>query len=127
MGLDQHVEFSTHVAGNSLDLVLTEALIGISILKCEPGQFISDHCAVNVVINVKKESIIIKTVSFRNFKNIDKLELANDLRGISVECDDVNAFVNMFESEINSILDQRAPLTQKTKICRAPKPWFNES
>ena len=58
MGLEQHVTFSTHVAGNSLDLVITEVVNGVELLSCESGAYVSDHCAVKVKINVQKENII---------------------------------------------------------------------
>ena len=78
MGLEQHVSFDTHVGGNNLDLVITEVTNGVDVLKCEQGPFISDHCVVKIVVNVKKENIISKTVTFCNFKEIDKSEFAND-------------------------------------------------
>ena len=71
MGLDQHVNFSTQVNGNCLDLVITEATHGVELLKCEPRPFISDHRVIKVTINVKKENIISQTRSFRNYKEID--------------------------------------------------------
>jgi hypothetical protein len=32
MRLAQHVDFSTHIGGNSLDLVITEAIDGVEVL-----------------------------------------------------------------------------------------------
>ena len=66
MGLEQHVTFSTHVAGNSLDLVITEVVNGVEVLYCESGAYVSDHCAVKVKTNVQTENIISKSVTFRN-------------------------------------------------------------
>jgi hypothetical protein len=57
MGLEQHVNFSTHIGGNFLDLVITEVTNGINIQSCEPGPFFFDHCAVKVVTKVEKEII----------------------------------------------------------------------
>ena len=85
MGLEQHVNFSTHTAGNCLDLVITESTNGVCVLKCEQGHFLSDHCAVHVVINVKKENITSKTVQFRNGKRISHSEFSDDLAKISVD------------------------------------------
>lgn len=125
MGLSQHGSFSTHTAGQSLDLVITEATNGVEILSCEPRSFVSDHCVVKSVFNVQKESITSKTVEFRNFKQIDHDEFSTVLTNILVESDNINSYVNQFEAELELVLDKHAPLTQKTVICRAPKPWFS--
>jgi hypothetical protein len=95
---------------------------------CKPGPYISDHCVVKTILNIKKESVISKTTTFRNFKEIDQLQFSNDLKSISIENDvNINDFVDQFECEIQRVLDRHAPLKEKTKICRPPKPWFSES
>ena len=113
MGLEQHVDFSTHVGGNSLDLVITEVVGGVEVLSCQTDVFISDHCVVKIITNVKKENIKSQTVSRRNFKDIDKSAFGHDLNEISIECEDVNAYVQQFETTIGSILDKHAPIKEK--------------
>lgn len=66
----QHVNFSTQVFGNTLDLVITQEVNGNEILTCEPGENVFDHCANKVITNVKKENITSKSVTFRNFKTL---------------------------------------------------------
>lgn len=127
MGLIQHVDFSTHKDGNTLDLVLTEEVNGVDVLSCQPGPFLSDHCAVKIETNVKKETITSKTVTFRDFKNMDETAFAKDLKAISIQCENVDMCVDQFENEIQNVLDTHAPFKQKTKICRAPKPWFTSN
>ena len=80
MGLDEHVDFSTHTNGNYLDLVITEAIEDIQVLSCKQRPFISDHCIVKVVINENNENITswtkditIWTKEFRNYKKWIKL------------------------------------------------------
>jgi hypothetical protein len=113
MGMEQHVNFSTHIGGNTLDLVITEVIGGIDVLCCQPGMFISDHCVVKIITNVKKENIKSQTVSRRNFKDIDNSAFGKDLSEISIECEDVNAFVEQLETTIGSILDKH--LLEKRK------------
>ena len=48
--LDCQVHFPTHQSGNTLDLILTEAIANIKMSKCEPGVFLSDHCSVKSII-----------------------------------------------------------------------------
>jgi hypothetical protein len=115
MGMEQHVNFSTHIGGNVLDLVITEAIGGIDVLCCQPGMFISDHCGVKIITNVKNENIKSQTVSRRNFKDIDNSAFGKDLGEISIKCEDVNAFVEQLETIFSSILDKHAPIKEKNK------------
>ena len=50
LGLQQHTKFTTHCSGNTLDLIFTKIIMRQKVLKCTPGQFISDHCAVNITL-----------------------------------------------------------------------------
>jgi hypothetical protein len=127
LGLLQHVDFPTHVHGHSLDLVITELANGVDLLSCEPGPFLSDHCAVKVVTRVKKENIVSKSISFRHFKDMDNEGFANDLNQMTICTDSVENFVDQFETEIEKLLNTHAPMKEKIQICRAPKPWFSES
>ena len=105
---------------------MTEIVGGVKVLLCEPGTFVSDHCAVKIITNVKKEKITSQTITFRNFKEIDKTVFANDLCDLSIDCENVDNFVESFEQEIKRVIDFHAPQTEKTKIIRAPKPWFTK-
>ena len=46
LGFDQHVDFFTHTAGNTLDLLFTEIIIQTRLIRCTPGPTLSDHTAV---------------------------------------------------------------------------------
>jgi hypothetical protein len=127
LGLKQHVDFPTHIEGQSLDLVITELANGIELLSCEPGSFLSDHCVVKCVTKIKKENIVSKSVSFRDFKNMDNEGFAKDLREMSITYDTVDEYVNQFENNIEKLLNTHAPIKEKVQIYRTPKPWFSES
>ena len=51
IGLDQYVNFPTHQQGHTLDLVLTELNSAIQVHNIKPGEYISDHCLVDFIIN----------------------------------------------------------------------------
>jgi len=127
MGLQQHVMFETHTAGHSLDLVMTEIENGITVKQCVPGPYISDHCVVKVHLDLLKENIVSQQVTYRNFKRIDTDKFAKDLQNIVVHENSVDSFVQEFENQMQSVLDNNAPLKTKTIICRAPKPWFDNT
>lgn len=54
-------------------------------------------------------------------------EFAEDLKKISIDETDIDTFVDQFEVEIKKVLDKHAPVKEKNRICRVPKPWFNEN
>ena len=56
-GLDCQVNFSTHRGGHTLDLILTEAIGYIKMSMCEPDVFLSDHCSVESILNIKKPKL----------------------------------------------------------------------
>ena len=62
-GLDCQVNFLTHQSGHTLDLILTEAIGNIKMSKCEPGVFLSDHCTVETILNIKKPKLERKELS----------------------------------------------------------------
>ena len=52
LGLEQHVYFPTHKAGNTLDLVMTELGSKLEVTKFSPGPSWSDHCAADFVVKL---------------------------------------------------------------------------
>ena len=70
LGLKQHINFITHHSGNTLHLIFTEIITRQKVVKCTPGPFISDHCAVNITLSVPKTNIIRMTIQTCNLKDI---------------------------------------------------------
>ena len=68
IGLDQHVNFATHHHGHTLDLVLTELSSAIQVSNIKPGEYISDHCLVDLIINYEKDILEINNIEFKNWK-----------------------------------------------------------
>ena len=57
LGLDCHVDFPTHENGYSLDLIFTEMLSEMQIIRCTPGPYLSDHCTIECLLSLKKEPV----------------------------------------------------------------------
>ena len=68
LGLKQHVRFSTHTSGNTLDLIFTEVNSEIGIADCIPNSYLSDHCNVLCKLMLKREDIQRKTATYRKLK-----------------------------------------------------------
>ena len=58
LGLKQHIHFTTHKTGNTLDLVITELGSKLEVTKWSPGPFWSDHHATNVMVELPTYSIV---------------------------------------------------------------------
>ena len=67
LGLDCHVDFPTHENGYSLDLVFTETLGEMKIIRCNPGTYLSDHCTIECLLSLKKGSDAKKRSSTGNY------------------------------------------------------------
>ena len=67
----QHVTESTHIAGHTLDLVITNSNDDIRIDFPTIGDLISDYYAVKCSLSIFKSSVQVKTTQVRNLKDID--------------------------------------------------------
>ena len=54
MGLYQHVHFSTHKSGNTLDLILSDIVQSAMVLTVAPGPYITDHHTIISTLNIKR-------------------------------------------------------------------------
>ena len=64
--LDCHVDFLTHKNGHSLDLVFTEILSEMKIIRCNPGTYLSDHCTIECLLSLKKSQMQKRRLSIGN-------------------------------------------------------------
>ena len=71
-GLVNHITFPTHLAGHTLDLVITRNNQEMNLRSIKPGYFLSDHCFVCVEIVIARPEVQNKTPSYRKIKSIDK-------------------------------------------------------
>ena len=76
--LQQHVNFQTHHAGNTLDLIFTETASQFN-MKTFKGSYISDHRALVTELDIKMQHTLGKTVTFRDLKQINMEEFKSAL------------------------------------------------
>ena len=127
LGLDQHVDFLAHKSGNTLDLLFTECIGRVEISKCGPGEYISDHLAVEANILVDKEDIVQKDITIRKLKNMDKTKFIEDLNLDEFpETDNINTLVNTLERKMKESLDNNAPENSRRITVRPKNPWFSD-
>ena len=130
-GLHQNVKSSTHIDGNTLDLILSSTPLKSINLIDLPG--ISDHKQLNFSLPLLSEKPVKSkiTVTNRCLKNVNTLALKSDvsrlLPPISELSTSPNAILDSISSALNSATDIHAPLKTKTFIPRDNynKKWFN--
>ena len=73
LGLEQHVNFPTHKAGNTLDLLITEMGSKLEVTRISPGPFWSDHCAVDFIVKLPTVSSVqeAETINVRKLSELD--------------------------------------------------------
>ena len=124
LGLKQHVATSTHRAGNILDHIYTEIGGNIKVSECTNRDFVSDHCIIHSVLEIPKDNITQKTITYRKYADIDRTVFAADLQFEHSGIENVNDLVSKFEETARAALDQHAPERTKTVTVRGKNPWF---
>ena len=75
--LSQCNNFATHRLGHNIDHVFVENEGQVKVINSETGSFISDHCMVNFTLTIPKENMKNESVTFRNFKKVDRDKFVN--------------------------------------------------
>ncbi|XP_052799130.1 uncharacterized protein LOC128230724 [Mya arenaria] len=138
-GMHQHVAEPTHVAGHTLDVVITRdnnnVISNVEVidpgLSDSNGRISRDHFAVTFHVEASKPPPIRKAVTYRKLRSIDINSFRDDIRktdlfnarGISSNIDN---FIEEYSNELTLILDKHAPLTTKTITLRPSCPWYSE-
>ena len=125
LGLQQHVSFQTHQAGNILDLIFVEATSQFSIRPFK-GRFISDHRAI-VELSIGIQHIMGKIITFRNLKQINVDEFGSTLNLGHIEnMKDLELVNRTYQAKLSRVLNHLAPEKTKFLTRRQKRTWFNE-
>jgi hypothetical protein len=115
--MEQHVRGPTHVAGHTLDVLITRdtdtivSTIEVNDpgLSDSDGKISRDHFAVIFHIRAEKPAPIRKTVTYRKLRSIDIESFRNDIKSLN--------------NSLASLVDKHTPLLTKQVTLR---PWYNE-
>ena len=126
LGLQQHVGFQTHHAGNILDLIFTEANSQFRI-KTFKGRYVPDHRVVVSELSIGIQHITGKTVTFRNLKQINVEEFGSTLDLGNIEnMKDLLLVNRIYEEELSRKLNHLAPEKTKFITKKEKRPWFDK-
>ncbi len=85
-----------------------------------------DHCK----LNIPKPSLQVKTVSFRQIKEMSMPEFRAGLRDICdklLHIEDIDVLEREYNSQLLICLDRHAPVITKSQLVRPTVPWYNNS
>lgn len=122
----------TYIAGSfnpsQLDLIFTKNLIDVKHFGHFPAAGVSNHQAIYCVLNFYTTKKKMKTYYFRNFSNIDEMQIAHFAEQIDWDIFSygrgVDDMVNDLYVILNKFLDEICPLKQITTRNR-PVPWMS--
>ena len=124
------VNFPTHIANHTLDLVITQQDSSM-IQSIERGELLSDHHFINFKVLMETKKQLFKVIKCRSLKNIDAVELSQDLAINTTQMmhngtTDVTTLAQQYNGGMAEIMVKHAPIkTKKIKI-KHHQPWFND-
>ena len=118
-----------HRSCNALDLVMTEVLGKLKVLKCQTGPYFSDHCSIMIQVAMERTDIEKQTITYRKVNRIDTDHMSDEIKsGLEVlQHQDLNKLVRNLNSMLANSLDKHAPEKTKTTLIRKKNPWFTDS
>ena len=120
-GYKQHVTQSTHVSGNTLDLVITPIMSDLIIGSVRTAALISDHYAVECGLGCTKPPVLKQKLHYRKLKSINNDLFTHDLQRKLSTANDIDSY----NSAGSSVLDSHAPEISSMLVLRKHKPWYN--
>ena len=115
LGLNQHVNFSTHRAGNTLDLLFTKTRYNVNVLQCKKGPTLSDHYTVISTLLATRPGLSKSMITYYMLEDINTDEMMTSMNLDSLEfITDLDDLVLSFNNNLWKALDDNAPLKGKT-------------
>ena len=120
--LTQYIDFSTHLHGHTLDLLMASKFSAISDVK--GSSFISDHKIISCVVDFpSSDTPMQKVATFRQYHKLDIDKFRSDLLSIpfvSSPSDDIDLLHEQYMSGLSGLLDIHAPVKTKQLMKTAP-------
>ena len=115
LGFKIHNNFPMHRHGKTLDILANEIASRFNLITCQPGPFLSDHCSIECITDIKRE--VIRRKKFTKIKDIDTQKFGDD--GVDQiemvnDCYDIDVLVQNLETTLQDIVEVHTPLTTKS-------------
>ena len=128
LGMINHITFPMHKQGHTLNLFIEEENSPL-IMKVIRGHLISDHHFIHSHLNICKNKPKVKDVTYRKYKQIDKIAFKEDLqRSLEVEhaTHDLRSLVTRYNSDPKEVLDRHASEKRRLVKVTHKQPWFTD-
>ncbi|XP_062603507.1 uncharacterized protein LOC134265286 [Saccostrea cucullata] len=133
-GLTQHVMDPTHMRGHVLDVFITRdestildstPIVDNQLICYSKGITFCDHKGIHATLLAQKQQ---QSFSFRKIREIDHDKFCLDIESRLSEIRSdvpIENMVNLYNERIREVLDDHAPLHEKTAIIRQNAHWFS--
>lgn len=128
LNLVQHVLVPTHIAGNTLDLILTREFDNLLIELITFNYLPSDHSSIVCSLNIDKPPPETIQIKFREIQNINLENFRQDIYRSNLYINPPNTLddlVDMYNSVLTGLIDKHAPLITRNVTARPNAQWFN--
>ena len=128
--LRQHLNDSTHKNGHTLDLVITreEQSFIKNLLDFDPA--LSDHVMIQCNLDFRKPVAQGQELSFRRLRAVDMDKFSSDLEDSALIRsplnDDLSLAIDQFNSTLQAIIDNHAPIIRRSVTLHPYPPWFTD-
>ena len=123
----QHVNDPTHSSGHTLDWVISRSDDDI-LSSVDVSVPLSDHHCINAILNLKKPPLPTKTITFWQYKKIDKERFLADLEEsnlIKEPVDTLEELIDQYNSTLCDLLNKHAPLKTKNITIWPIVHWYS--
>ena len=125
LGLDCHVDFPIHENGHSLDLIFTEMLSEMKIIRCTPAAYLSDHCTIECLLSLKKSQLQEKEIKYRKLGLIDPRCFSQLLELDGYEELQLDGMAEVLDDNLRRAIDELVPVKTRNIMVRPTNPWFD--
>lgn len=138
-GLHQHITEPTHVAGHTLDVLITRDKTAAKFINdievrdiglcTNKGILVRDHYAIICSIKLEVKTSTYEMVSYRKLKAINVCIFRHDLKSIKmmdVSNNTIDTTCITLHNLLTNVVDKHAPLIQRLIYLRPNTPWYTE-
>ena len=124
---NQHVNFPTHLLGNTLDLIITREDLGITNLSTD-STVRSDHQAILFKLKSPRPGLPQQSLQYRSWAKVDIASFADGIYSSfeSFNPENIESAVDTYNSTFQALADKHAPLKTRTVTLHPDSPWYSD-
>ncbi|XP_030839545.1 uncharacterized protein LOC115923269 [Strongylocentrotus purpuratus] len=128
--LHNHIKSPTHSSGHTLDLVISRDSDDLVLTSSTDSSLPSDHRSAICGLSFARPLPVKRTVVLRKCKDIDQQDFQKDIQKSQLftdSLDECGDLADLYNEEMQRLLDQHAPLEEKEFILRPQAPWYSDA